>query len=104
MAWFELALALGMPVAEAQRRVSSAEFVEWLAFQTIYGPLGPNRGDYHAAQLESSMVNIWRGKSQRAVGLGECLLQWGKKKKQTAREMITIAKDWLLRSGAIKGK
>ena len=101
MAWFELALALHMPVAEAQRRISSAEFAEWLAFQSIYGPIGPSRGDYHAAQVESTLVNVWRGKGQKAVKLSDCLLRWGRKAKQTSTQMFALVKDWLKRSGAI---
>lgn len=35
MAWFFLAETLGIPVSECQERVSSAEFVEWMAYFEI---------------------------------------------------------------------
>jgi len=35
LAWFFLAETLGIPVAECQERVSSAEFVEWMAYFEI---------------------------------------------------------------------
>lgn len=41
-------MALGMSVSEAQQRISSAEFVEWCAYDRLE-PYGPERLDYLAA-------------------------------------------------------
>jgi hypothetical protein len=46
-----------MSVAEAQRRISSAEFVEWCAYDRI-DPYGPERLDYHAGLIASMIANV----------------------------------------------
>ena len=98
-----MALALGCTVAELQRRMSSREFAEWQAFVTVYGPIGPVRGDYHAAQVESTLINAWRGKGQKAVSLSDRVLKWSPpKRRKTAYELEMELTLWLRMNGARK--
>lgn len=57
--WFRLALALGMSVAEAQSRISSAEFAEWIAFSRLE-PYGPERADLRAGIVAATVANVHR--------------------------------------------
>lgn len=83
MAWFRLALALGMPVSEAQRRVSSSEFVEWQAFNNI-SPWGPERGDVLAAMIAwTTATSAHSGKGRRPK-LRDFIPRWGEHTKAAA--------------------
>lgn len=85
--------------------MSSREFAEWQAFMRLYGPIGPERADWHAAQAQATLMNIWRGKAQRPVKLADCLLQWGPRERhQTVHEMELLIKDWLRRCGVRERK
>ena len=50
MFWFRLALALGKSVAQAQKEISSREYIEWLAFSAIE-PFGETREDLRMARI-----------------------------------------------------
>ncbi len=54
-----------MSVYEAQHRISSHEFAEWLAYDR-YDPLGGFREDARAGTIAATIANCNRGKSQRA--------------------------------------
>lgn len=64
--WFRLAALWGCPVAEAQRRIDSREFAEWLAFWRI-DPWGPQRADLRIATLAALVANAFRGGRGRPV-------------------------------------
>lgn len=100
----ELALAHHVPrVADLQQQISSRDFAEWQAFISLYGPIGPERADWHAAQIQATLLNIYRGKGQRPVTVKECLLRFGPAKEpQTVHEMEMLLTDWLRRAGATK--
>ena len=71
--------------------MSSAEFGEWRAFIQLYGPVGPRRGDYHAAQLESMMMGMLNGKRP---DIEKCLLFRDEPaRRQTVQEMEMMIKD-----------
>ncbi len=52
-------MALGMSVAEAQQRISSREFAEWVAYDRI-SPFGPERDDLRMGILASLIANVNR--------------------------------------------
>lgn len=60
--WFRLARQLKMPVRELQHRMSSREFSEWIAYDSI-DPGEPERGDYRHAMLSCLVANLlrWKG-------------------------------------------
>jgi hypothetical protein len=53
-------------VREAQERIDSREFAEWIAEYSLE-PWGEVRTDLMIAQLCAIMVNAWRGKQTKAV-------------------------------------
>jgi len=63
--WFKLARSLGMSVYEAQHRISSREFAEWLAYDR-FDPIGGLRDDARAGIIAATIANCNRGKGQRA--------------------------------------
>lgn len=65
-----------MTVAELLGRISGAELAEWMAYERAHGPLGPSRGDWQAALLASTIVNVNRGKKSRIAKIGDFLLAW----------------------------
>ena len=98
-----MALALGATVAELQHRMSAREFAEWQAFAAVYGPIGPERGDWQAAQIEAALRNVWRASGQREVTVADRLLQWGPpERRQTKEETTAFVELWLRMSGARK--
>jgi hypothetical protein len=56
--WFVLALALHMPVAEAQERISSSEFSEWQAFYGIE-PFGEQRADLRSGIIACTIGSVF---------------------------------------------
>lgn len=48
-----------MTVAEAQRKVSVVEFLEWVAFESVE-PGEPTRGDARAALIAMTIANVYR--------------------------------------------
>lgn len=61
--WFRLALELGSTVAELQRKMSSAEFGEWLAYYSIE-PFGQIRDELRTARVCTSLYAV-NGESHR---------------------------------------
>lgn len=53
-----------MSVAEAQARISSREFAEWMAFMRVE-PLGAERLDYWMATLLAFLANMHRDPKKR---------------------------------------
>jgi hypothetical protein len=64
-----------MPVAEAQRRVSSSEFVEWLAYDRI-SPWGPERGDVLAAMVAWTTASVGHSGKGRRPKLRDFIPRW----------------------------
>jgi len=80
-----------MPVADAQRRVSSSEFQEWRALDTI-DPIGPERTDAHALLQAATVINVNR-KRPRAIRLRD-FMPWIKGPLQDPATMETAAHQW----------
>jgi hypothetical protein len=74
-----LALALGMTVAEVQEKVSGEELKWWMAYNRI-SPIGPERQDYNAALIASTVFNSQRTKG-KPIEIEDMALKWGVKKK-----------------------
>ena len=88
-----------MPVAEAQARISSREFAEWMAYDR-YHPIGPERLDLLAAMLAVTMVNLWRAPKCPAVRLDTFLPRWGPKKPVDGRTLENKFKAFALAHNA----
>ena len=71
-----------------------------MAFERVYGPLGAERGDYHAAQVETAILNTNRIYRQPWT-IAERLLRWQSTRRiQTVEEMEILLTDYLRRAGA----
>ena len=64
--WFRLALALSMTVAEAQARISSPEFAEWVAYYGLE-PFGALAEDTRHGIRAAIQANAFRGKGKAAT-------------------------------------
>jgi hypothetical protein len=80
-----------MTVKELLGRVDSRELTEWKIY-CQYDPIGNERADMHNATIISTLINIFRGKKQKAVKPEECMLKFGPKRQKTMAEMKAILK------------
>lgn len=82
--WFRVAALLGMPVAEAQQRLSSAEFVDWCAFYSLE-PWGYDIGNWRMGVLGATVAN-YSGNVKKALKPSDFFPQRPKKlsRKETA--------------------
>ena len=55
--------ALGFSVAEAQRKIDSHEFAEWLAYDRI-SPIGEERQDLNAGIISATIANAHAAKGR----------------------------------------
>lgn len=51
---------------ELLARTSSAELTEWMAYERVTGPLGPERTDALVATLAATVANTARAKGRKA--------------------------------------
>ncbi|MEU1219230.1 phage tail assembly protein T [Streptomyces microflavus] len=51
---------------ELLARCTSAELAEWMAYEHVAGPLGPERGDLLHGMLCATVANANRGKGKKA--------------------------------------
>lgn len=77
--------------------MDSRELREWMAYEAATGPLGPRRGDWHAAIVAAAILNAMRGKKGRAI-TPEQLLPWRlpdeeRKPEQTPEQMLRAIKS-----------
>lgn len=82
-----------MPVGEMLARTTSAELTEWMAYEQMTGPLGPERMDILAAQLCAVVANANRDRKSRAAKPKDFLPNWdrGKGEPQTWQQTKGIA-------------
>jgi len=66
-----------MTVEELQSRISRLEVLEWLAYERRNGPLGPGRGDYHAALISKVVAD---SQSKKRSKLENFFFKWGVKR------------------------
>ena len=57
-------------------RMSGEELTDWQAYEMAHGPLGPVRGDWHAALIASTLVAVNRGKKGKRPKVEDFLLDW----------------------------
>lgn len=71
-------IVYGRPVRELQAALSSAEFGELLAFETIEGPVGPWRQDYLFARVlhQAASFAAARGRSRRRFKVADFMPPW----------------------------
>ncbi len=88
MFWFRLALALGRPVGELKRTISSREFTQWLAFYRL-DPFGGYRQDVHAGIIASTIANVNRSRKTKAFKVEDFVVGWNEppKPKQSVQSM-----------------
>ena len=67
-----------MSVAEAQQRISSREFAEWIAFNQIE-PFGPDRADIGHAIVASTVANSAKGKKGKTYRISDFLPRFSPK-------------------------
>jgi len=99
-------MALGMSVAEAQERISSAEFTEWCAYDRIE-PYGPERVDFLAAMICDTVAKAAGVKTTKPA---DFMPRFDRvRKRQTVAEMranfraFVEAHNWSLRRGKAQG-
>lgn len=56
--------------------MDSAEITEWMAYEQISGPLGPERIDVLASIMAATTANTARGKGQSAKEPKDFLPEW----------------------------
>lgn len=56
--------------------MDSMELTEWMAYEQISGPLGPERLDVLSSILAATVANTARGKGQRAKEPKDFIPQW----------------------------
>ena len=78
-----------MTVAELLARISAAELTDWLAFERIAGPLGPDRADVQAGIVASTIANVNRGKRGRKYKPADFIPQWSRPGARTPQQMRT---------------
>jgi len=96
-----------MSVAEAQQKVSSKEFVDWMAYELIE-PSEPKRSDIQAALICTIIANAHRAKG-KAFTIEDFLLEFGKEEKETrrfptAKELKLKMQSWLMSQRLMGGE
>lgn len=74
-----------MTVEELLARITSRELAEWAAYEREFGPLGLERGDWHAATVSHVVAAAAGGKGR----ITDFLPRWGRRR-QTAEEQLAI--------------
>ena len=87
--WFRLAAHLGCTVSELQRRMSSREFSEWVAFYGLE-PFGFQAEFMGHAQTAATIVNVNRGKG-KPVKVQDFMPKEPEQQQQTPEQMIQFA-------------
>lgn len=79
-----------MGVREAQQRIDSREYAEWIAYDQIE-PIGPERGDLQAAIVASTIANVNRSSRSRAFTPDQFMPRFDRKAvTQTPEEMLRV--------------
>lgn len=73
-------------------RMSSAELTEWMAYEQVAGPLGPERIDQLVAMLASVVANANRAKGRKARPK-DYLPQWDRRREQSWQEQLAAVKQ-----------
>jgi hypothetical protein len=90
-------------------KMTSRQFVEWMAWEQIDGPIGQGRADYLAAMQMALIANVNRGKSGRKYSIADFLPQWDRSARKTnsgggPRQLLDKLKKFTkARKGTISG-
>lgn len=90
-----------MPVGELLARCSSRELTEWMAYEREHGPIGPERGDWQAANVAYTTAVMLAGKKGRKLKMRDFLLRWGGRKRHTPEEMLNAFRALAARQDAV---
>ena len=73
--------------------MSAREFAEWMAYEKVTGPLGPERADVLHAIHMAMLYNQWaaKGKGKKPK---EFLPNWDQSRAQTPEEMLAMLRAW----------
>lgn len=82
--------------------IGADELAEWMAYEKVAGPLGGARGDFHAALIASTLLNVNRGKNDAVVNISDCMPNWDPRP-QTDDEMEAIARQLNKALGGTEG-
>lgn len=92
-----------IPVAELLARVSSAELTDWIAYEEIAGPLGPERDDILNAILCATIANANRDRKTRKATPKDYLPTWDQAP-QTADQQLAMLRQLNAKHGGTSGK
>ena len=88
-------------MAEAQQRCTSAEFAEWIAFNSVE-PIGDVRADIQAARVCQLLAAAF-GKRGRSPKLSDFMPDWWQERRpreQTPAQMAAVIRAaWAMASG-----
>lgn len=75
-------------------RTPSRELTEWMAYESVTGPLGPVRGDWQAASIAHVTAVVAAGKKGKRLKLPDFLLRWKapRKRAQSPEAQLEIFK------------
>lgn len=97
--WFRLAALWGCPVAEAQARIDSVEFAEWIAYHRIE-PWGCYAEDIRHAMRHFQYAYAHSKEGSRPQ-IDNSFPPWARQKREGAqdpREMQQAVRNWLGRA------
>lgn len=57
----------------------------WMVYERVSGPLGPQRGDLHAAQISLGIYNANRGKKGKKLKLSDFVLKFYEEQRDRRR-------------------
>ena len=78
MAMMRLGWALGQTVPQLLANgLSLDDLMDWLAFERLSGPIGPERGDLQAAQTPAMVASMFRSKGERPISPVDLCPKWG---------------------------
>ncbi len=80
-----------MPVARAQEEISSAEFAEWIAMNTIE-PFTVNRTESMLSIIACILANVHRKKGAPEYRPEDFIPSYGPKRRQSADEIMAKLK------------
>ena len=88
---------MGCTRAELLQRISAKELQEWIAY-SIVEPFGEERMDWHFATLIHAVLQPHLKKDSK-LSVKDCLLKFGKERKQSAGEVLAIIEAMKMRQG-----
>jgi hypothetical protein len=86
-------VAFRLPPSEVLERFTEEELIRLVAYQNLYGPVGPSRMDVVAARLGMDVAAPHMKKGQRPT-LKDHIVQWSRaaRPRKTGRELLAAVK------------